>query len=35
MKPLVKAPTETELTCKNRLIGAAYRMIQNNLNLKG
>ncbi|MBV9215685.1 MAG: urocanate hydratase [Acidobacteria bacterium] len=27
----VKAPTGTELTCKNWLIEAAYRMIQNNL----
>src|SRR5689334_12265204 len=28
---IVKAPTGTELTCKNWLIEAAYRMIQNNL----
>src|SRR6476646_1704942 len=27
----IKAPTGTELTCKNWLIEAAYRMIQNNL----
>ena len=32
MKRIVKAPTGTELTCKNWLIEAAYRMIQNNLN---
>nr|HMS43658.1 urocanate hydratase [Pyrinomonadaceae bacterium] len=31
MKRIVKAPTGTELTCKNWLIEAAYRMIQNNL----
>nr|MDQ3323633.1 urocanate hydratase [Acidobacteriota bacterium] len=31
MKRHVKAPTGTELTCKNWLIEAAYRMIQNNL----
>lgn len=31
MKRTVKAPTGTELTCKNWLIEAAYRMIQNNL----
>src|SRR5205085_8774035 len=30
-KRIVKAPTGTELTCKNWLIEAAYRMIQNNL----
>src|SRR6478672_4184159 len=28
---IAKAPTGTELTCKNWLIEAAYRMIQNNL----
>src|SRR5215210_543637 len=31
MKRIVKAPTGTELTCKNWLTEAAYRMIQNNL----
>src|SRR4029079_9191768 len=31
MTRTVKAPTGTELTCKNWLIEAAYRMIQNNL----
>ena len=31
MKRIVKAPTGTELTCKNWLIEAAYRMIQNNM----
>src|ERR1035437_2245875 len=31
MKRIVKAPTGTRLTCKNWLIEAAYRMIQNNL----
>src|SRR5215210_2978539 len=31
MKRKVKAPTGTELTCKNWLSEAAYRMIQNNL----
>ncbi len=31
MKRSVKAPTGTTLTCKNWLIEAAYRMIQNNL----
>src|SRR5438128_12671255 len=31
MKRIVKAPTGTQLTCKNWLIEAAYRMIQNNL----
>ncbi|MEP6923341.1 MAG: urocanate hydratase [Pyrinomonadaceae bacterium] len=31
MKQIVKSPTGTELTCKNWLIEAAYRMIQNNL----
>ncbi len=31
MKRNIKAPTGTELTCKNWLIEAAYRMIQNNL----
>lgn len=31
MKRIVKAPTGTELSCKNWLIEAAYRMIQNNL----
>jgi len=31
MKRTVKAPTGTELSCKNWLIEAAYRMIQNNL----
>ncbi|HYJ90654.1 MAG TPA: urocanate hydratase, partial [Pyrinomonadaceae bacterium] len=30
-KHIVKAPTGTEITCKNWLIEAAYRMIQNNL----
>jgi urocanate hydratase len=30
-KRTVKAPTGTELTCKNWLIEGAYRMIQNNL----
>ena len=31
MSRIVKAPTGAELTCKNWLIEAAYRMIQNNL----
>ncbi len=31
MKRIVKAPTGTRLSCKNWLIEAAYRMIQNNL----
>ncbi|MGI8469190.1 MAG: urocanate hydratase [Pyrinomonadaceae bacterium] len=31
MKRIIKAPTGTNLTCKNWLIEAAYRMIQNNL----
>jgi urocanate hydratase len=31
MKRAIKAPTGTELNCKNWLIEAAYRMIQNNL----
>src|SRR2546423_10873464 len=31
MKRTIKAPTGTELTCKNWLIEAAYRMLQNNL----
>ncbi|MDQ3130430.1 MAG: urocanate hydratase [Acidobacteriota bacterium] len=31
MKRTIKAPTGTEVTCKNWLIEAAYRMIQNNL----
>src|SRR5512145_3195379 len=31
MSRTIKAPTGTELTCKNWLIEAAYRMIQNNL----
>src|SRR6185312_2329362 len=31
MKRNIKAPTGTELTCKNWLIEAAYLMIQNNL----
>jgi urocanate hydratase len=31
MKRTIKAPTGTTLTCKNWLIEAAYRMIQNNL----
>ena len=31
MKRTIKAPRGTELTCKNWLIEAAYRMIQNNL----
>ncbi len=31
MKRTVKAPTGTKITCKNWLIEAAYRMIQNNL----
>src|SRR5689334_19395896 len=31
MKRTVKAPTGAELTCKNWLSEAAYRMIQNNL----
>ena len=31
MKRTIKAPTGGELTCKNWLIEAAYRMIQNNL----
>ena len=31
MKRTIKAPTGTELTCKNWLSEAAYRMIQNNL----
>ncbi len=31
MTRIVKSPTGTELTCKNWLIEAAYRMLQNNL----
>jgi urocanate hydratase len=31
MKRIVKSPTGTQLNCKNWLIEAAYRMIQNNL----
>lgn len=31
MSRIIKAPTGSELTCKNWLIEAAYRMIQNNL----
>ncbi|HKP69141.1 MAG TPA: urocanate hydratase, partial [Pyrinomonadaceae bacterium] len=31
MSRIIKAPTGTELSCKNWLIEAAYRMIQNNL----
>ena len=31
MKRIVKAPTGSEIACKNWLIEAAYRMIQNNL----
>ncbi|HEY0427789.1 MAG TPA: urocanate hydratase [Pyrinomonadaceae bacterium] len=31
MKRIVKAPTGTDLTCKNWLAEAAFRMIQNNL----
>ncbi len=31
MKRNIKSPIGTELTCKNWLIEAAYRMIQNNL----
>ncbi|MCO5334519.1 MAG: urocanate hydratase [Pyrinomonadaceae bacterium] len=31
MKRIIHAPTGSELTCKNWLIEAAYRMIQNNL----
>lgn len=31
MKRQIKAPTGTELTCKNWLIEAPYRMLQNNL----
>ncbi|MGB7069933.1 MAG: urocanate hydratase [Pyrinomonadaceae bacterium] len=31
MERIIKAPTGPELTCKNWLIEAAYRMIQNNL----
>ena len=31
MKRIIKAPTGTELSCKNWLIEAAYRMLQNNL----
>ena len=31
MKRTIKSPTGTELSCKNWLIEAAYRMIQNNL----
>lgn len=31
MKRIVKSPTGSKLTCKNWLIEAAYRMIQNNL----
>lgn len=31
MKRVIKAPTGTNLTCKNWLIEAAYRMLQNNL----
>ncbi len=31
MSRIIHAPTGTELTCKNWLIEAAYRMIQNNL----
>ncbi|MDQ3798450.1 MAG: urocanate hydratase [Acidobacteriota bacterium] len=31
MKRIVRAPRGTEITCKNWLVEAAYRMIQNNL----
>lgn len=31
MKRIIKAPTGTELSCKNWLIEAPYRMLQNNL----
>ena len=31
MSRVIKAPTGTKLSCKNWLIEAAYRMIQNNL----
>ena len=31
MNRIIKAPTGTELNCKNWLIEAAYRMVQNNL----
>ena len=31
MSPTIRAPRGTELTCKNWLIEAAYRMLQNNL----
>src|ERR1041384_3956456 len=31
MKRIVKSPVGNDLTCKNWLIEAAYRMIQNNL----
>ena len=31
MSRTIHAPTGTELSCKNWLIEAAYRMIQNNL----
>ena len=31
MKRIVKSPVGTKLSCKNWLIEAAYRMIQNNL----
>src|SRR5215218_39635 len=34
MKRIVKAPTGSELTCKNWLAEAAYRRIQNNLDLE-
>jgi urocanate hydratase len=31
MKRIIKSPTGTEITCKNWLAEAAYRMLQNNL----
>jgi urocanate hydratase len=31
MPRTIRAPTGTQLTCKNWLIEAAYRMLQNNL----
>lgn len=35
MKRIIKAPTGTTLTCKNRLAEAAYRMIHNDLDADG
>ncbi len=35
MSRIIRAPRGTKLTCKNWLIEAAYRMIQNNLDPGG